>query len=76
MGKIDKAKEYIGAIKVYMGFILASIMGSTTGTVKMYLAGETQVMFWIGVTGVVLLSFVFMLLAKHLHNKIDKLEEL
>ena len=28
MSKLDKAIEYIGALKVYMGFELASLMGT------------------------------------------------
>ncbi|PHS39591.1 MAG: hypothetical protein COB07_05950 [Sulfurovum sp.] len=76
MSKLDKAKEYIGAVKVYMGFILASLMGTVAGTSKLYLSGETHIMFWIGTIGIVLLSVGFLLLMKHLHKKINDLEQL
>ena len=76
MSKIDKAKEYIGAIKVYMGFILASLMGTAASTSKLYLSGNINAMFWIGTVGIVLFSAGFLLLMKHLHKKINDLEEL
>lgn len=76
MSKLDKAKEYIGAIKVYMGFILASLMGTVTGTSKLYLSDNTDTMFWIGIIGIILLSLGFLLLMKHLHKKINDLEKL
>ncbi len=37
MGKIDREKEYIGALKAYLGFILAVILAIGTGLVKLYL---------------------------------------
>jgi len=76
MSKIDKAKEYIGAIKVYMGFVLASLMGTVASTSKLYLAGKTDTMFWIGIVGIVLLALGFFFLMKHLHKKINDLEKL
>jgi len=76
MGKLDKAKEYIGVIKVYMGFVLASLMGTVASTSKLYLSGEIYIMFWIGIIGIVLLSLGFLLLMKHLHKKINDLEDL
>ncbi len=76
MGKLDKAKEYIGAIKVYMGFILASLVATITGTIKLYLHKDSNIMFWIGISATVLLAFGFAVLVKHLHTKIDELEEL
>jgi len=76
MSKLDKAKEYIGVIKVYMGFLLASLMGTITGTVKLYLSNNTNIMFWLGITGIILIAVAFLLLVKHLHSKINELENL
>jgi len=76
MSKIDKAKEYIGAIKVYMGFLLASLIATITGTSKLYLSNQFGIMFWLGILGIVLIAFAFMGLVRHLHKKIDDLEEL
>ncbi len=76
MSKLDRAKEYIGVIKVYMGFLLASLMATITGTSKLYLLNNTNVMFWIGIIGIVLLAISFLLLMKHLHKKVNDLEKL
>ncbi len=76
MSKIDKAKEYIGVIKVYMGFLLASLMATITGTSKLYLSNHTNIMFWIGVIAIILIAISFLLLMKHLHKKVNDLEDL
>ncbi len=76
MSKIDKAKEFIGLMKVFMGFLLASIMGVVTGLVKRFDAGRIDTTFWIGVVSVVILSIVFGLLVRFTLIKIDKLKEL
>jgi len=76
MSKSERAKEYIGAIKVYMGFVLASLMGTIASTSKLYMGNHINQMFWIGVVGIVLLAISFLLLMKHLHQKIDELEDL
>ena len=76
MGKIDKEKEYIGALKAYLGFILAVILAIGTGLVKLYLNEEFGILFWVG--SIVILSAIvlFSYVAKTLHAHIDKLEEL
>lgn len=76
MSQLDKAKEYIGVIKVYMGFLLASMIATVTGTVKLYLSEDINPMFWIGVVGIILLSTAFLFLMIHLHKKVNELENL
>jgi hypothetical protein len=76
LGKIDKEKEYIGAIKVYMGFIVAFLMGIGAGISKMYLSNDFSLMFYIGIISMILLAIFFVLLVKHLHKKIDDLEDI
>jgi hypothetical protein len=76
LSKIDKAKEYIGAIKVYMGFIVAFLMGIGAGVSKMYLSNEFTLIFYVGIVSMVLLAIFFVVLVKHLHKKIDDLEDI
>ena len=76
MGKIDKEKEFIGALKVYLALITAFLIGDISGTVKLYQSGIVDFTFWIGVITIVILALLFMLLAKFMHKKINKLEEL
>jgi len=76
MGQIDKEKEFIGLMKVFMGFLLAALMGVVTGLVKRFDAGHVDTTFWIGVTATVILSIAFGVLVRFTLRKIDKLEEM
>ena len=76
MSKLDKAKEFINILKVYLGILTALIMGTASGTAKLFNAHEIHTMFWIGIVTVVVLSFIFVKLAKYIHKKIDELEDM
>ena len=76
MGKIDKAKEFIGALKVYLALITALLMGDISGTVKLYQSGVFDFTFWMGVVTIIVLAIIFMMLAKFMHKKINNLEDL
>jgi len=76
MGKIDKEKEFIGALKVYIALITALLMGDVSGTVRLYQSGVLDFTFWLGIITIVILAIIFMLLAKFMHKKINDLEEL
>ena len=76
MAKIDEIKEYIGALKVYLALITALLMGDISGTVKLFQNGVTDFIFWLGTITIVILSGIFMLLAKHMHKKINELKDL
>ena len=41
MGRIDEQKELIGALKVYLGFVLAILLSTGTGVSRLYGNGET-----------------------------------
>jgi len=75
MSKIDKAKEYIGILKVYMGILTALIIGDVSGTVKLFNNGITGVTFCLGIISIIGLSVLFARLAKYTHKKIDELED-
>ena len=76
MSKLDKAKEYIGMLKVYMGILIALIISDVSGTAKLFNAETNDITFWFGVVSIIVLSVLFMILAKHTHKKINDLEEL
>ncbi len=76
MGKIDKEKEYIGILKVYMGLLIALIISVVAGTAKLFNSNLIDVTFWLGIFSTMILSIIFLLLAKHTHKKIDKLEDI
>ena len=76
MGKIDRAKEYINMLKVYMGIVIALLISDISGTAKLFNAKQTGVTFWLGIGSIVVLAYVFIRLAKYTHQKIDELEEM
>ena len=76
MGKIDKAKEYISILKVYMGIVIALMIGDISGTVRLFNADQINLVFWLGIITVIILSLIFLKLAKYVHKKIDELEEI
>ncbi len=76
MSKLDKAKEYLGILKVYMGILIALIISDVSGTIKLFKEDTIDLTFWFGVVSIILLSIAFVKLAKYTHKKIDELEEL
>jgi uncharacterized membrane protein AbrB (regulator of aidB expression) len=76
LGKLDEAKEYIGALKTYLGFIVALGIAIGAGISKLYLDNKIDILFYIGVTTIILLAIAFIIIVKHLHKKIKKLEDI
>jgi len=76
MAEIDRIKEYIGALKIYLALITAFLMADISGTIKLYINNNIDFIFWIGIVTIFLLSLVFLSLAKHMHKKIDELKDL
>ncbi len=76
MGKIDKIKEDVGAIKSYLGFIVALIISVGAGISKLYIDGTINVLFYLGSFVMILLVLVFAIMSKKMHKKISELEEI
>ena len=76
MAKIDTEKEYIGALKVYLALITALLMGDVSGTIKLFQNGIVDFTFWLGTITIFILAIIFMILAKHMHKKINDLKDL
>ncbi len=76
MSKIDRLKEYIGALKTYLAILGAMIFGLGAGLSKLLLDGEVGALFWIGCMLTLVFIFLFFIVAKAMHRDIDKLEEL
>ena len=76
MGKIDKEKEFIGALKVYLALITALLMGDISATVRLFQNGILDFTFWMGIATIIILAIIFMKLAKFMHKKINDLEDL
>ena len=76
MADLDRAKEYIGALKVYLALITALMIADIGGTVRLYQNHTVDFTFWMGIFTIIILSIIFALLARHMHKKIDQLKDL
>ena len=76
MSKIDKKKEFITTLRVYLGFILAIILSFGTGLTKLYLSENTGLLFYLGLGVIFLSMFGFLKINKTLHKEIKNLKDL
>ena len=76
MVKIDRAKDFINNIRLYMTMCLALIISIGSGISKMYVAENLTYMFFIGNILLVFLLLIFIFLAKKLHQKTDELKDI
>jgi len=76
MAKIDEIKEEIGAIKTYLGFIVAFIITIGAGTAKVFLDNSSELLLVLGVISILVFAAIFAFLARVMHNKIKSLKEL
>ncbi|MDC9728367.1 MAG: hypothetical protein PSN04_03425 [Methyloprofundus sp.] len=76
MTKLDRVKEEIGAIKSYLGFVIAFIITIGAGLIKIYLDNSSDFLLLLGVLSIVILAVIFAFLAKIMHQKICELEDI
>ena len=76
MAKIDEIKEEIGAIKTYLGFIVAFIITIGAGTAKVFLDNSSELLLVLGVISILIFAAIFSFLAKVMHHKIKSLKEI
>ncbi|WP_019895539.1 hypothetical protein [Hydrogenovibrio halophilus] len=76
MAKIDEIKEKIGAIKTYLGFVVAFLITIGAGVAKLYLNDSAVYLQALGAIGLVLFSIIFAFLAKTMHKKIQSLRNI
>lgn len=76
MGKIDRVKEHIGALKIYLAIIVSLAVTLSAGVAKLFIEDSNVFLQWLGIVGILLLSSLFILVARYMHKKIDDLEEL
>lgn len=76
MGSIDEQKELIGALKVYLGFVLAIILAVGFGTISLFKNNDIGLLFYLGVGLLFILFGVFYAVAQKMHKIITKLKDL
>jgi len=75
MADIDEIKEEIGAIKTYLGFIVAFIITLGAGTSKVFLDNSSEFLLVLGVISIIVFTLMFAFLANVMHKKIKSLKD-
>ena len=75
MAKLDEIKEEIGAIKTYLGFMVAFIITIGAGVAKLFLDNSSELLLLMGVAGIIVFTIIFAFLARVMHNKIKLLKD-
>lgn len=76
MAKIDEIKEEIGAIKTYLGFLVAFIITTGAGVAKLFLDGSSELLLILGIISILVFAIIFSFLAKVMHKKIKSLKDI
>ncbi len=76
MGDIDRAKDYINNIRLYMTMSLALIISIGSGVSKMYTTNNIGYLFYIGNALLFFLLVIFVYLARKLHQRTDELKDI
>jgi TM2 domain-containing membrane protein YozV len=76
MANIDRAKDFINNIRLYMTIIVAIILSMGSGTAKMYNAGNFNYLFYAANSLLLIFMLIFALLARFLHKKTDDLKDI
>jgi hypothetical protein len=76
MAKIDEIKEEIGAIKTYLGFIVAFIITTSAGVSKLFLDNASELLLLLGLFSIIVFALIFAFLARVMHKKIKSLKDI
>ena len=76
MADLDRAKDFINNIRLYMTMCLALIISIGSGISKMYVAQDFNYIFFVGNVLLISLLLIFVFLAKKLHKKTDELKDI
>ncbi len=76
MADLDRAKDFINNIRLYMTMCLALIISIGSGVSKMFASKDFSYIFFMGNVLLILLLVIFIFLAKKLHQKTDALKDI
>ena len=76
MAKIDKQKDFLTNLRLYMSLIIVITISIGNGIAKLYNADEITYLFYVGSALIPIFLLIFVLLAKKLHVETNKLEEM
>ena len=75
MAKLDEIKEHIGALKTYLGIIVAIVLAVGAGVAKLYNDLNIGLLFWLGIAIMLISITIFLFVPKSMHNNIKKLKD-
>jgi len=76
MAKIDEIKSHIDWLKDLFKILVAIMVADIAGVSKLYLAGQVNVLFYVGIFLVFMLSLWIAVIAKKIEKNIKELGEL
>lgn len=76
MAKIDKQKDFLTNIRLYMTIVIIITVSIGNGIASLYNNNIINSSFYIGSLLIVCLLVIFVLLGKKLHQETQKLEEI
>ena len=76
MAELDRAKDFINNIRLYMTIIVAMVLSVGSGIAKMYNAHNFNFLFYAANSLVLILLLVFVYLTRLLHKKTDALKDI
>jgi len=76
MADLDRAKDFINNIRLYMTMCLALIISIGSGISKMFVNENFTYIFFIGNILLLFLLLIFIFLAKKLHQKTNELKDI
>ena len=76
MGRIDKQKDFLTNLRLYMTIIIVITVSIGNGIAKLYNSHDINYLFYLGSILTIFLLVIFVLLAKRLHVETNKLEEI
>ena len=76
MADLDRAKDFINNIRLYMTIVVAMVLSIGSGTAKMYNASNFNYLFYASNGLILILLLIFVFLARLLHKKTNELKDL
>jgi len=76
MADLDRAKDFINNIRLYMTIIVAVILSVGSGIARMYNADNFNYLFYASNILILIFILIFVFLARLLHKKTDKLKDI
>ena len=68
--------NFVGALKTYLSIIVAIVLACGAGVAKLYKDGSIELLFWLGISVMLIAIIAFIIVSKSMHSNIKKLKDL